>query len=400
MAQFLPFLERLFNTLLLWKDVYHKLYPDSDQQRYTLCMHNPNWQHSPGHPSEMARQGERLASVGVLLRTAEHIRYLKASRDFPSNLENLKDEHPGIAHGVAILNFITAGLCKNDYSTLRNLLNLVKALRGSCKKCKHHHSSSLGKLTHYYNQRHSNRTLILIVAILDDHCKTCYSEHGIKNVERSSHKCLDKTHWHGCRDCESMLVDILVYTNMLSNTHKRMMASLRLSLRCEIDPRQRRAPVQEEELALLSDYLFKKGFTKVKYCGAPALGSTCLEQYSLDYEAIYISGWHCDKKDDFYLLLEGFLEERLDRLFSIQLRYQFEGNDECAHCCEPQIMEHLEIVICELHRRHLTRFIKMHLMLEQDPCADCRSVIMPVILTHLGEHVIPTQLTVYPCWSM
>lgn len=80
----------------------------------------------------MAGQGERMTFVGMLLRTTDQICYLKArsdrcKQDFASMMRELKRQHPEIAHGMAVLNFLTAGLCRNDEETLDNLLHLVKA---------------------------------------------------------------------------------------------------------------------------------------------------------------------------------------------------------------------------------------------------------------------------------
>ena len=391
-------LEHSFNTLVMLNEAYQYLYPDIPPRANAPCIHNPNWKlaYGPGHSPEMVRQGERLSFVGMLLRTAEHIRSKQASQDFPNNL---KDEHPAIAHGVAVFNFlIENGICPNQsinsYQTLINLQGLVRALRESNEKCKHACSPFPGTLNDFFDQKRSNCGLILIITeLVENHCKTCYSKNEIAKYVKRSANCLKPSHWHGCRDCESMLLDILVYTKMLNNTPKRMMASLRLNLRCAIDSRQNQAPCQED-IKKLTKLLFMKGFTEVKHHEAPALGSTYLEQHSLDYEAIYISGWQHDKKDGLRKLLDRFLEKQQSRLFFIQLRYQFKGHDTNPHCCEPQIMEHLQKVICTLYKRgrHLTQFIKMHLMLEQDPCSECRSAIMPAILSHLCDYVIAPQL--------
>ena len=394
-AHFLIFLEHVFWSLVVLKEAYQCMYGKQiPEHRYPPCIHNPDW--CPRHLFEMARQGERMVFVGMLLRTAEIICWhkeqslTKAQYSFKGKINYLKEKHLGIAHGVIVLNFLTAGLCQNDMKTLTNLLDLVQALKESSEMCTHDHHPFHGRLYDFYNRKKANCTLILVGEMLVQHCTICYRKNGIKEYERKSAKCLDASKWHGCSDCESLLVDILMYTKMLENTNHRMIASMRLSLRRVINPKHSLTACQEE-LKTFTKTLFEKGFTEVKHCESTSLDYTHLD-ISLDYEAIYISGWQSDKKDGLRTLLDEFLEEKRSRLFFIQLRHQFIGYDGLPHCCEPQIMEHLKVVIDEVAVARLTQFIKVHIVLEQDPCDKCRIAIMPVILNQLGDHRIPPQL--------
>ena len=396
---FLILLEHIFQSLVVLKEAYQYMYPKGiPQHRYPPCIHSPDG--CPGHLFEMAGQGERMVFVGMLLRTADIICWHKEQslkpnaqptrQNFEHKVNCLKKHHPGIARGVAVLNFLTAGLCQNDMPTLRNLLDLVRALRESSEKCTHDHHPFHGRLYDYYNRKNVNCTLILIGEMLVHHCTICYSNNGIEEYERKLAKCLRPSKWHGCSDCESMLVDILIYTKMLERTNNRMMASLRLSFRCVINSNHSLTACQED-LKTFTKTLFEKGFTEVKHCESLSLDNTHLE-ISLDYETIYMSGYQADKKDGLRTLLDEFLEEKRSRVFFIQLRHQFIGNDGLPHCCEPQIMEHLEVVLRKVAKADFAQFIKVHMMLEQDPCHTCRREVMPVILNRLGDHRIPPQL--------
>ena len=401
----LSLLEYIFQALVVLKEAYQYLYPDHPQPRYHRL------KKCPEDLSDMVEQGERMTFIGMLLRTARKICYiqeqsfqLKVQRRqpyFTRKVKELEFDRTDIVHGVAVLNFLTAGLCQNDISTLQNLLHLVHALRESSEKCTHDCPPFHGELADFYKEKSVNCTLTLIAECLDQHCRECDSNNSnrIEGCMKKLGKYLDPSNWHGCGDCESMLVDILVYTKMLYNTDRRMMASLRLTLNYHVVNWRQNLVACQEQLKQVNKYLFEQGFTGVKHCESPLLGNTHLK-ISLDYEAIYISGCSDDKKDDWRKLLNGFLECKGRRLFFIQCEYQVQGANDGSHCCEPQIMQHLDAVIGKEHHRpsplavlgklgesHLVQFIDVHMLLEQDPCDECNDVIMPVILNQLDDQI-------------
>ena len=390
-------LEYFFKTLKVLNKAYFHLYPAPP--RHPPFQHVPH-QQDRRHISEMAGQGERMTFIGMLLRTTDKIHCLELQHtedhiDFALLMAELKIQRPDIAHGVAVLNFLTAGLCQNNMSTLVSLLDLVRALRESSKRCTHDRPPFRGALVDFYKGKECGRTLFLIAQCFYDHCRVCDSSNS-NRIEECKRKLgadldLDTLHQHGCRDCEIMLVDILVYTKILKNTNRRMMASLRLTLNyCVVNQLQNVIECQGQ-LKQLNECLFNEGFTVVKQCDSTSPDNTHLK-ISLDYEAIYISGWRDDEKSGMRDLLDGFLENKDSRLFFIQCKHQVLGANGRPHCCEPQIMEHLNEVIIKLSKAHLIQSIDMHMMLEQDPCRECRKVIMPTIRKKLDASRIPLQL--------
>ena len=136
----LDFLDYIFKALAVVNRAYTYMFPAPHPPD---CQHTPH-QQGPRHLTDMAGQGGRMAFVGMLLRTADQIRYLKVQsirygQDFATKVKELKVRRPEIAHGVAVLNFLTAGLCRNDHQTLANLSHLIQALKDSCQTCKHEH---------------------------------------------------------------------------------------------------------------------------------------------------------------------------------------------------------------------------------------------------------------------
>ena len=382
----LDFLDYIFKALAVLNEAYLHMYPTPP--RHPPCRHEPH-QQGPRHLTDMAGQGERMTFIGMLLRTTETIFWLKFNNlqcdyAFVRKVKQEKRRHPEIAHGVAVLNFLTAGMCSNNTQILFGLLHLVQALKEAGKSCEHHHCD-VDFFAYYSSRRKSNRTLTLVNKLVDQcteancdiKCEFCQK---IRQYKEQLNPHLDPEHQKGCVDCECMLVDVLLYAAMFSNTGVRMMASLRLSLSV---PKQRQSHEHLKQLKQLTRYLFEEGFTEHH------------NTTSVDYEILFMSGWQHEnvKKEPLHLMIQAFLErEDSRRLFFIQWKHQFIGNDGSAHCCEPQIMQHLEAVKCKLTEARLAQFIDVHMMLEQDPCDTCRDVIVPVILTQLGGHLIPPQL--------
>ena len=387
--QTLEFLEYLFKALVVLNEAYLHMYPIPPQ--HPPCTHVPH-QQGPGHLTEMAGQGERMAFVGMLLRSADQIRYFKLqssryNQDFASKVKELKDQRPEIAHGVAVLNSLMAGVCQNR-QVLRGILFLLQKLKKASESCDYnHYDINTFKI---YTRNNHNCTLTLFNMFLDQYTKArcqCYKD--IQDTKERLLPHLDPSRRNSCDNCESILVDILVYANMLQNANRRMMGSLRVSLKCIMN--QRQSQVQVQYIQQLVQCLISEGFTNTRH---KVIHGPNLEILA-DYETIFISGWQEEKhlKGPMRLMLETFLEQSgRRRLFFIQWKHQVTGNDGYSHCCEPQIMNHLNVILKIPAMAHLTHFTKVHMMLEQDPCRDCRNIIMPAILNQLGDHMVTPQL--------
>ena len=400
-AVVLDFLDYIFKALAVLNEAYRHMFPAPPP--HPPCQHASH-QQGPRHLTDMAGQGGRMAFVGMLLRTADQIRYLKVQsvrydQDFAIKVKELKDRRPEIAHGVAVLNFLTAGLCQNEHQTLGNLSHLIQALKDSCQTCKHEHPPV--QLYPFYRENSSNCTLTLINVLLAQ-CRVCRGTQHVKNIKAKLGAELDPSHRHGCGDCESILVDTLVYTNMLSITNFRMMASTRLSLDYVIDLREVRMPhgvlnQSEQFLRGVGRRLFNLGFTEVGSIRWEVSGNGFVVKISMDFEVMFISGWQEEKKDDLNcLLLEGFLQRKERRPFFIQCQHQLLQCNPQRKCCEPQMLASLDQVTRALHNAHqLTGVLpitSVHMMLEQNPCQTCHECIIPSMIDHMGLHRIPLQL--------
>ena len=214
---------------------------------------------------------------------------------------------------------------------------------------------------------------------------------------------LDPSHWHGCGDGESILVDTLVYTNMLIITNFRMMASLRLSLDYVIDLSQVKNQLRvfghlNQVLGGIGRHLFNFGFTEVTKLRQDVSPDSLTYKLTMDYEVTFISGWQEEKKDDLNcLLLEGFLQRKERRPFFIQCQHQLLRHDPQRKCCEPQMKTSLDQVtklLCDAHSK-LTGVLSIpsvHMMLEEDPCWACESQCIPLVAAQMERHRIPLQL--------
>ena len=321
-----------------------------------------------------------MTYVGMLLRTADKLRYLKVQSGPHDEIfaTKVKTLCPKMAHGVAVFNFLTAGLCSNDRQVLFRLLHLVQALKEASKSCEHHHCDI--NFHAFYTGRNSNCTLTLVNKLLDqcpettcdvDNCKPCKTIHNCK-AELKPH--LDPSCWNGCTDCESMLVDILAYVGLLPRIHRRMMASLRLTLKLPDKLKQDHVFLEEQKLLLI-----KFGYTEIQQPASS--GKSC----SVDYERLFVSGRYV-KKGQIQLMLERFLERKgsyCRRLFFIQWQYLHISPGGLKHCCELEIREHFVKKLC---KSILTKFIKVRIVLEQDPCRDCRRDSLPGIVAHLRDY--------------
>ena len=220
----LDFLDYIFKALAVLNRAYHHMFPAPPP--HPPCQHTPH-QQGPRHLTDMAGQGGRMAFVGMLLRTAQTIRDLMhlsrqtcpPGKDFSERVRQEKIQHPEIAHGVAVLHFLTAGLCSN--AIVFGLLRLVQALKKASRSCDHHHCDF--DFFEFYDNKKSNCTLALVKKLLDQCTEatcdtTCEVCQDIQHRKADLKPYLDPRHWTGCADCESMIVNIIVYATMFRNT--------------------------------------------------------------------------------------------------------------------------------------------------------------------------------------
>ena len=400
----LDFLENIFRDLYGLSRAYLLLYPTTPE--CPPCKHNIQSGICPGHLiDEMAGQGERLAFIGMLLRTVEHVRELE--RDVPE-IEKLNTSYPAIARGVAILNFLTAGLCRNYWQTVFNLLQLVQALKANKICALRHNLGAPIKLYQVYNKTANNRILTLINLLLGQ-CTTCRNMEHVKDLEKKLGADLDPLKWHGCSDCELTLVDILLYTRKLQGTNHRMLASLRLSLEVSGHNRETVKDQLDKSRLEVDRHLFKLGLTKVSVRNPESVSlDSCFHTVSMDYEVMFISGWQEEeeKKDDLEITYNVLQNHSKRRLFYIQCKYlQRTRKTEKGRtrCCEPQMKKCLNEIIKGLHDAHqnLRKLAmapvslpkrRVYMLLEQDPCELCGTKIMPVILEQLDRFNYRPQL--------
>ena len=269
-------------------------------------------------------------------------------------------------------------------------------------------------LTEVYNTKTGNHTLTLIHVLLDQ-CKTCADDKHVKELKEKLGADLDPSQWHGCGDCELILLDILMYTRMLPRTNHRMLASLRLSFDYTINLREAGDHSMVDQLGKglreIGHQLFKLGLTKVS-CRESVSPDGHTHTKTMGYEVMFISGWQEgeEKKDNVRLLHDTLQEQQKRRLFFIQCAYQpqyqrrVQGNHgQPSCCCEPQIQMCLQRIAAQLVKaqQRLLELVpvalprmSMHMVLEQDPCWTCKSKVMPEILIQLAQlnYINPPQL--------
>ena len=419
----LAFLENIFEVLLVLNTAYLHMHP-MPTKLWLPCEHVPlRTLTGPGHIAGVARQGERLAYIGMLLRAARHICDIRDSRskglEFEAKIKGLKEKHPDLAHGVAMLKFLAAGLFHNDEQTPNDLLKLVRELRSNVRcQCR---CNSID-LLHRYNKAPSNRILTLINILLDQ-CKTCGSMERVKKLKEKLGADLDPSKYHGCGDCELMLVDTLMYARMLPNANRRMLASLRLSFDfavylgqvhgCPWETVDDQVKKGIEEIA---SRLSELGLTKVSLKESVSPNGH-LHTKSMVCEVMFMSG---RKKEDKISCKFFQNPEQRRRLFYIQCEYQYQqqqaqgdqrqqaqgdqqqqaqGDQQGIQqqrkwCCEPQMQKCLGRVVLELDRAHqrLTELVpvtspkmRVHMLLEQDPCGLCNTRVLPKLLAQLDK---------------
>ena len=407
-SEALNVLEYFLETLVLLHEAYLILYPTRSEHH--SCGHGPPVHVDSSacpHASEMI-QSERMVFIGLLLRTTNHIQMLDSQakctrQDFAHQMQELKRDHPEMVRGVALLDFLTASVCCNNEQTLNNLLHLVKALKKSGETCRHAPPPVM--VAQYYNDVKNNCTLTLINALLSQ-CEECEGSEEVQTMRRKLQADLDPTKWHGCGDCELILLDILMYARMLPRANCRMLASLRLSFDYTIDLSQ--VHDRDETLSTARD-LFIEGIDKIvpklglaRFKKMPILqdGSHNMITRSMEGEVMFISGRQEMKKekDDLQRLLEEILRYKWRRTFYIQWKYLRFGQGKW--CCENQILSCLQDMrnyFPDLQlklRTHaaLNRFVlptkctvTAHMILEQDPCGYCQENVMPELHTLLNK---------------
>ena len=372
----LELLESVFLLLVLLNDAFYIMYPP---QRH--CCGRPLVRPQLDHKCPtVADQGERLTFVGMLLRTADQIRWLstdhKDGKMVETKLRNAK-RYREYAHGIAALHFLIAGMYRPwiDHNSLILLyfLHLVHELKKAGKRCRHHHSPI--KLSEFYTEKSRNCTLNVISHLLG-RCESCASTDGVARFKEKLRIHLDPSNWHGCSNCESILVDTLVYTTMLSITNFRMMASLRLSIDYDMDVTAITASDHAPE-RIATRSLFKLGYSEISINGAFLSEGKfdSLYKLSMDYEILFISGREVVKNDLNCLVMEGFLKRKEKRPFFILCDHQLQQYDRNRKCCEPQIRKHVRKLIREFCKAHQPSSALLTatatLILEQDACKEC-----------------------------
>ena len=408
----LAFLENIFEVLLILNTAYLHMHP-MPTKLWLPCEHVPlRTLTGPGHIAGVARQGERLAYIGMLLRAARHICDIRDSSsrplEFAAKMRGLKEKHPDLAHGVAMLKFLAAGLCHNDKQTPNDLLRLVRELRSNVH-CQCRRNSI--DLLHRYNKALSNRILTLINILLDQ-CKTCGSMERVKKLKEKLGADLDPSKYNGCGDCELMLVDTLMYARMLPNAYRRMLASLRLSFDYDIDLRQVEDDCPWETvddqvrkgIEEIASRLSELGLTKVGLRDSVS-PNRHLHTKSMVCEVMFMSGRKEEDKISCKFLQNP---EQRRRLFYIQCEYQYQQQQaqgdqqqqaqsnqrQPKRCCEPQMLLCLDKVALKLGRvyQRLAELVpvmlpkmRVHMMLEQDPCRLCSTMVLPDLLAQLDQ---------------
>ena len=390
----LDFLEYIFQSLIDINTSFVHVYGDpTSPESPRLCNHDSP-RNGIRHLSEMAGQAERMAYIGLLLRTAE------IAKDPQQFKEALKCNRPELEHGVAILQFLTAGLCRNDRQTPVDLLQLVQALKSNESCLLNHHLRGPIDVVQVCNEVPRNCILTLIRVLLDQ-CKECADVKCVQDLIEKLGADLDPVEWHGCGDCELILLDILMYTRMLPNSDRRMMASLRLSFDYNIDlglvdDLDSETVAQCKALQIIINSLFKLGLGRINL-GEPELRNGSHLTGALECEVLFLSGWQEEeeKRDNVRLLHDNLQEKRKKRPFYIQCKYLQTQQDEYQRrCCEPQMHMCLDRIALQLektHKKFVEPFelpistVRVQMILEQDPCAQCAEGSMAEIIAQLPQ---------------
>ena len=393
----LQLLERFFALLVLLNDAFYSKYSLQQHQRCNLS--GPASQGNHDHLTSMEGQGERMSYVGMLLRTADRIRFLfnrsTDSEPYEDKMRKLTDKlQPAYLQGMAAIHFLTASACQRwnepDSQTLLHLLHLVHALKEARRTCMCNHPPF--KLHQYYKEDKTQCTLEVINDLLEQ-CSECARSEHVRHFKELLGDHLKTSCWVGCDKCESMLVNTIVYANMLYTTNFRMLASLRLSLDYVIDLSNSEDPLQGQHLQLkLARNLFKSGFTEIDRKGQYLQKGSYNLYYllSMEYEVMFISGRR-ERKDDFNcLLMEGFLKRKEKRPFFIQCEQQLLQSDPRRKCCEAQIRKFLhKWKPGDMYYPQALRTATASIILEQGPCGTCKKHHVPAIKQHLEQHKMP-----------
>ena len=393
----LAYLENIFRALVLHNAAYVHMYGHPAPTPTPTCKHEQ--QPDPKRITGLTGQGERLAYIGMLLRTAERLReiVLHPSRNFAKMIKELKIYRPDLAHGVAMLQFLTAGLCRNNEKTLTKLRDLIREL-ASNKSCWLLHNCEAIDLLHIYNETPYNRILTLINKLLDQ-CRECGNMVKVKKLREELGADLDPSNWYGCADCELMLLDVLLYTRILKipKINDRMLSSMMLSFSYAIDLRQTSCDQVEaidemkKGLEVICSHLSELGLTKVSQRKSVSPNG-CFRTESMECEVMFMSGWQEGEKKDtiFHKVIE---ECERSRLFHIQRRYQQEhaqsGQQKRLRCCEPQMrmcladvvrkLGNARLALAELVPEHMTLpEMRVSVLLEMDPCSTCKEVMFDI----------------------
>ena len=212
----------IYNTLCLLNKVFGLTFKKSDRG-FTGCLHKSKEEFLGNR-----RQHNRLGYIGLLLRTSETLFELELLEPYEldTKLMELQMYKPDWLHGVAVLHFLGNGLCWNDIgrkaSIQKKLIIRIQTISKYCKTCTKGYPI---KIADFFDEGSNNCLLRLLDSICCDHCR--------KDEEVS--KCLEELDLKGlnpvaCGDCESMLIDVLIYARLLQRNRHRMLASVWINL--------------------------------------------------------------------------------------------------------------------------------------------------------------------------
>ena len=402
----LEFLKCVFEELIILNEAYKLVYRDGhhayDREQLTIPCNNEAHQYVSENAriTTVAGQAERLFYTGMLLRTVEEIHYYKARDrqcdDYRRQMAKLKDDQPHIAHGVAVLHFLTGSLGQINEETLSNLLNLVLKLKRTHKECRRtrrrDHSPIVIKK--FYRKGSSNCTLSLINALIGQ-CEVC------REIQRNVGLNFDG--WQGCGGCETVLLGALAYTKILSShTSIRMMASLRMTLdyidlkTCRMNNARKFVELRQVEPVV--ELLRNLGFTNVATSKHTVNGEPTL---SIELEVTFIAGFQETKK--IVLLEDQDVVQCENRQFFIQCQHQplQKKSGRRSRCCESQMKKFLSKLTGEIDKAHselhkhwpeVIHSVKASVLLEEDPCKDCeKEHVLSDMKSLLYEHGTPLK---------
>ena len=373
----------VYNTLRLLNKVFDFTFKESDHQGFTGCLHKSKKVNREF--LENRCQFNRLGYIGLLLRTSEKLFELESIklRELNTKLMELQMYKPDWLHGVAVLHFLGNGLCWNDIrrkaSIQKKLILQIQTISKYCKTCTKGYPF---KITDFFREGSNNCLLRLLQDVVQSSCDHCRQDKEVS-------KCLEELDLKGlnpvaCGDCESMLIDVLVYARLLQRNRHRMLASVWINLEYLFPISVYKDPEKNISFNLLETgkKLFQEGYKEVEQYSSiiPKTKKRKSEIIRLgyQYEIMFISGWLNEKKDNLDILLEeGFLHRKEKRPFFIQCKHHLRRSEEDRKCCEPQILKHITHLKLRLNQILSSANMgpysnhSLNMVIEQSPCNSC-----------------------------